>query len=103
MEDFMFESNYIKGLIIKALHIINQEGDKSNKPIAQVFLKTQSMNAFSEFWKELIEEQCSHSCIKYNEIAEQSTFQYVSHFLGVNFQLFWEKEAGFDEQIIISK
>jgi hypothetical protein len=40
MEDFMFESNYIKGLIIKALHIINQEGDKSNKPIAQVFLKT---------------------------------------------------------------
>lgn len=91
MEDFMFGSTYIKGLIIKALQIINQEGDKSNKPIAQVFLKTQSMNAFSEFWKELIEEQCSRSCIKYNDIPQKSAFQYVSQFLCINFQLFWEK------------
>jgi hypothetical protein len=45
--EFMFGSNFIKGLLLKGLRSVAENGDKSRKPIAQILLKNDSMNAFS--------------------------------------------------------
>jgi hypothetical protein len=45
--EFMFGSNFIKGLLLKGLRSVTENGDKSRKPIAQMLLKSDSMNAFS--------------------------------------------------------
>ena len=86
-EDFMFGSNFIKGLMIKGLRAIIDKRDKSNKPIAQILMKNEAMNAFSEFWKEIIEEESNESCVKHTDIPESLAYQYVSNFLGVDFKL----------------
>jgi hypothetical protein len=51
----MFGSNFIKGLLVKGLRSVLENGNRTTKPIAQILLKNDAMNAFSEFWKEIIE------------------------------------------------
>lgn len=43
----MFGSNFIKGLLIKGLRAVIDKREKGNKPIAQILMKNEAMNAFS--------------------------------------------------------
>jgi hypothetical protein len=46
-QDFMFGSNYIKGQLVKGLRSILDHGERTAKPVAQILLKNDAMNAFS--------------------------------------------------------
>jgi hypothetical protein len=46
-QDFMFGSNYIKGQLVKGVRSILDHGERTAKPVAQILLKNDAMNAFS--------------------------------------------------------
>lgn len=99
----MFGSNFIKGLMIKGLRAIIDKRDKANKPIAQILMKNEAMNAFSEFWKEIIEEESNETCVKHTDIPESLAYQYVSNFIGVDFKLLRKQENEYKEETVVSK
>jgi hypothetical protein len=101
-QDFMLGSHYIKGLLVMAIRDVTEHTDRTAKPIAQSFLKNDAMNAFSEFWKEVIEEQSEVSCIKHTDIPEGEAYRLIANFTGINFQLFWKRENGYEEEHVIS-
>lgn len=89
--NFMFGHNYIKGLLVKGLREVTDNAFRTTKPIAQILMKNDAMSAFSEFWKELVEEQCEGSGIKHSDIPEGEAYRLIGNYLGLNFQLFWKR------------
>lgn len=51
----MFGSGYLKGLLVKGLKSMT-EAQQLNKPIANLLKESEAMVAFTEFWKEVIED-----------------------------------------------
>lgn len=102
-QDFMFGSHYIKGQLVKGIREVTEHGERSSKPVAQILLKNDAMNAFSEFWKEVIEEQCEGSCLKHTDIPEGEAYRLIANFLGINFLLFWKRENGYEEERVVSE
>ncbi len=45
-QDFMFGSNYIKGQLVKGVRSILDHGERTAKPVAQILMKNDAMNAF---------------------------------------------------------